>query len=84
MTTSDNVVKYKPDYCPWDVVHGRSWRDGASTVEDDREVDILDDRVWPLARNEPSNDRCDSTNEEEEDEAAAGNISTRFLEVEFL
>jgi hypothetical protein len=51
---------------PGHVVDGGCGRDKTSSVEDDGPVDVLDERVRVLARDEPSEEGSKGTNEEEE------------------
>ena len=68
MASTDDILEDKPNNCPWDVVDSCCWWDSTSTREDNWEVDIADEAVRPLERNEPSNQRADRANEEEERE----------------
>ena len=69
VATSDHIVEKKADNRPRDVVNSRSWRNRASSVENDGEVNVLDDGIWPLARDYVANGGANSTNKEEESQA---------------
>ena len=66
MTTADHVVEDERDDRPGHVVDGRGGRDVAGTREDDREVDVLDERVGPLERSSVADAGQDGADEEEE------------------
>ena len=70
MATTDDIVEDEPDERPGHVVERGRGRDEAGAVEDDGEVDVLEERVRPLERDEVADERQGGTNEEEEQESA--------------
>ena len=71
MATADDIVEDEPDDRPGHVVERGCGRDETGAVEDDGEVDVLEERVWPLERDEVADERQGGTNEEEEHKPAA-------------
>ena len=45
VAAADNIVKYKADNRPGNVVRGCRWRDKTGSAEDDGPVDVLQDSV---------------------------------------
>ena len=70
MAPADEVVEREANDRPGHVVERGRGRDGASATEDDGEVNVLDERVRPLERDEPPGEGRGSTQEEEEHKAA--------------
>ena len=68
MATADDIVEDEPDDRPGHVVERGRGRDEAGAVEDDGEIDVLEERVRPLERDEVADERQGGTDEEEEDE----------------
>jgi len=72
MTSSNHVLEYEADNSPWNVVDGSCGRYEASAVEDDREVDVFQETVRVSPIEEPRDERCESSHEEEENEWIVG------------
>ena len=70
MAAADDVVEREADDRPGHIVGRRRGRDEARAAEDDREVDVFEERVRPLERNEVPSEWCERAGEEEEHESA--------------
>lgn len=68
MPSSNDILEEEANNCPWHVVHGGGGRNESRSREDDGEIDVFDERVWILARNEVACNGKERANEEEEDE----------------
>lgn len=66
MTSAEDVLEDKADDGPRDVVDSAGGRNGTSSVEDDREVDVAEPAVGPFQAEEVGNNGAENTNEEEE------------------
>ena len=74
VTAANDIVEDKPDDRPGHVVERGRGRDETGAAEDDGEVDVFDERVGPFEVHEPSDDRADSADEEEEEEWAVSGM----------
>jgi len=69
VTTSDDVLEDETNNSPWDVVDGTGRGDGASSAEDDGEVDVAHEAVGELLCQEKSENGHDEADEEEDTES---------------
>ena len=70
VAAADDVVEDEPDDRRRHVVGRRRGRDEARPAEDDGEVDVFEERVRPLERDEVAPERRERACEEEEHQAA--------------
>ena len=69
MASANDIVEGEADDRPGYVVESCRGRNGASTREDDGEIDVFDEGVGELAGDEVACERKESTDEEEEYES---------------
>jgi len=72
VTPSNNVLENETNTCPRNVVEGSRRRDKASSIEDDREIDVFQEAVGVPPVEGPRNGGCCRANQEEEDQRIIG------------
>ena len=70
VAAADDIVEDKADDRPGHVVERRRGRDETGAAEDDGEVDVFEERVRPLERDEVAGEGTECADEEEEHETA--------------
>lgn len=61
---ADDVVENEADDSPRNVIECSCGWDKGGAVEYDREVDVVENRIWPLYTDGVGNKRCNCSNEE--------------------
>ena len=70
VTSANDIIENESDDRPGDVVDGAGRGNETGAAEDDGEVDVFEERVRPLERDEVAPERRERPREEEEHQAA--------------